>query len=129
MQPHAHLAWPFFDESHRALGAAVEAWAARELGGNHAGDLDARCRDLVRRLGAAGWLRHVVPAAFGGERERVDVRSLCVIRETLARHDPLAEFCFALQGLGTGPLSLYGTDVLRHRYLPAVAEGKRIAAF
>ena len=76
MQPHAHLAWPFFDESHRALGAAVEAWAARELGGDHGGDLDARCRDHVRRLGAAGWLRHVVPAAFGGERERVDVRSL-----------------------------------------------------
>ena len=129
MQPHAHLAWPFFDESHRALGAAVEAWATRELGGDHAGDLDARCRDHVRRLGAAGWLRHVVPAAFGGERERVDVRSLCVIRETLARHDPLAEFCFALQGLGTGPLSLYGTDALRRRYLPGVAEGKRIAAF
>ena len=130
MPPHAHLAWPFFDESHRALGADVEAWATRELAGAaHGDDLDARCRAHVRRLGEAGWLRHVVPAAWGGMRERVDVRSLCVIRETLARHDPLAEFCFALQGLGTGPLSLYGTDAQCGRYLPDVAAGRRIAAF
>ena len=129
MQPHEHLAWPFFDDAHRELARAVEAWAARELGGDHAGDLDERCRRHVRQLGEAGWLRHVVPAAFGGARERVDVRSLCIIRETLARHDPLAEFCFALQGLGTGPVSRYGTDALRARYLPEVAAGRRIAAF
>ncbi|HEU4828928.1 MAG TPA: acyl-CoA dehydrogenase family protein [Gemmatimonadales bacterium] len=130
MHPHAHLAWPFFDESHRALGADVEAWASRELAGTpHAENIDALCRDHVGRLGAAGWLRHLVPAAFGGVRDRVDVRSLCVIRETLARHDPLAEFCFALQGLGTGPVSFYGSEALRRRYLPDVAAGKRIAAF
>ncbi len=129
MDPHEHLAWPFFDDAHRELARSVEAWAARELGGDHAGDLDERCRSHIRRLGEAGLLRHVVPAAFGGVRERVDVRSLCVIRETLARHDPLAEFCFALQGLGTGPVSRYGSDALRARYLPEVAAGTRIAAF
>ena len=129
MQPHEHLAWPFFDDAHRELARSVETWAVRELGGDHAGDLDERCRRYVRQLGEAGWLRHVVPAAFGGARERVDVRSLCIIRETLARHDPLAEFCFALQGLGTGPVSRYGTDALRARYLPEVAAGRRIAAF
>ena len=130
MNPHDHLAWPFFEESHRSLARAVEAWAGRELGGEpDGGDLDARCRGLVRRLGEGGWLRYVVPAAYGGAHERVDIRSLCVIRETLARHDPLAEFCFALQGLGTGPLSLHGSDDLRRRYLPAVARGERIAAF
>ncbi|HEX6643090.1 MAG TPA: acyl-CoA dehydrogenase family protein [Gemmatimonadales bacterium] len=126
----AHLAWPFFDERHRALAREAEAWAARSLaGGSHDGDVDARCRDLVRRLGDAGWLRHVVPAASGGASERVDVRSLCIIRETFARHDPLAEFAFALQGLGTGPVSFYGSDALRSRYLPDVAAGRRIAAF
>ena len=130
MQPHDHLAWPFFDDAHRELARSVEAWAAQELApGDDPGDLDGRCRRHVRALGDAGWLRHVVPAAYGGARERVDVRSLCVIRETLARHDPLAEFCFALQGLGTGPVSLYGTEALRARYLPDVAAGRRIAAF
>ena len=130
MQPHEHLAWPFFDDAHRELARSVEAWAAQELApGDDPGDLDGRCRRHVRALGDAGWLRHVVPAAYGGARERVDVRSLCVIRETLARHDPLAEFCFALQGLGTGPVSLYGTEALRARYLPDVAAGRRIAAF
>jgi alkylation response protein AidB-like acyl-CoA dehydrogenase len=130
VHPHEHLAWPFFDDAHRELARAVEAWAAPELAAaDHGGDLDDRCRRHVRALGDAGWLRHVVPAAYGGVRERVDVRSLCVIRETLARHDPLAEFCFALQGLGTGPVSLFGTDALRARYLPDVAAGRRIAAF
>jgi alkylation response protein AidB-like acyl-CoA dehydrogenase len=130
MQPHEHLAWPFFDDAHRELARAVESWATRELAAeDHTRDLDERCRRHVRALGDAGWLRHVVPAAHGGVRERVDVRSLCVIRETLARHDPLAEFCFALQGLGTGPVSLHGTDAQRARYLPEVAAGRRIAAF
>jgi alkylation response protein AidB-like acyl-CoA dehydrogenase len=126
----AHLAWPFFEERHRALASEAEAWAARELGGTaREGDVDARCRDLVLRLGEGGWLRHVVPAAFGGASERVDVRTLCILRETFARFDPLAEFVFALQGLGTGPVSFYGSDALRRRYLPDVASGKRIAAF
>ena len=130
MHPHEHLAWPFFDDAHRELARAVEAWAAPALAAaDHGGDLDDRCRRHVRALGEAGWLRHVVPAAYGGMRDRVDVRSLCVIRETLARHDPLAEFCFALQGLGTGPVSLFGSDALRARYLPDVAAGRRIAAF
>src|SRR5690606_42020729 len=94
--PHtAHLAWPFFDDSHRALAREVDAWAARELAGasQHA-DLDQRCRDFVRRLGVGGWLRHAVPAPWGGARESLDLRSICLVRETLARHDALAEFCF-----------------------------------
>jgi len=129
--PHtAHLAWPFFDDSHRALAREVDAWAARELAGasQHA-DLDQRCRDFVRRLGVGGWLRHAVPAPWGGARESLDLRSICLVRETLARHDALAEFCFALQGLGAGPVSLFGSEALRRKYLPPVADGSRIAGF
>ncbi|HEU5050060.1 MAG TPA: acyl-CoA dehydrogenase family protein [Gemmatimonadales bacterium] len=129
--PHTeHLAWPFFDDEHRALAREVEAWAVSELAaGTHPHDVDARCRQLVGSLGRDGWLRHLVPARYGGIRERLDIRSVCLIRETFARHDALAEFAFAMQGLGTAPISLHGSEHLRRRYLPGVAEGKRIAAF
>src|SRR5690606_21787504 len=131
LMPHtAHLAWPFFDDSHRALAREVDAWAARELAGasQHA-DLDQRCRDFVRRLGVGGWLRHAVPAPWGGARESLDLRSICLVRATLAPHDALAEFCFALQGLGAGPVSLFGSEALRRKYLPPVADGSCIAGF
>jgi acyl-CoA dehydrogenase len=88
-------------------------------------DADAACRSLVGRLGEAGWLNHCVPDGHG----RLDVRTLCLIRETLARHSGLADFAFAMQGLGSGAISLFGSDQQKAAYLPAVARGDRIAAF
>ncbi len=130
MSPHAHLDWPFFEERHRELARALEQWALDNLGNiDHGSDVDAVCRDLVRRLGAGGWLRYAVPAAYGGVFERLDSRSLCLIRETLARHAGLADFAFAMQGLGSGAITLYGSDAVKQRYLPRVASGEWIAAF
>jgi acyl-CoA dehydrogenase len=119
------LDWPFFDERHRALAERLEEWCAAELPDDERDDVDSACRSLVRRLGAAGWLRHCVPDAEG----RLDVRTLCLIRETLARHSGLADFAFAMQGLGSGTISLFGTDAQKAAYLPAVARGEKIAAF
>jgi acyl-CoA dehydrogenase len=96
MADRAFLDWPFFDESHRALAEELEAWCARELTDDEPEDVDAACRGLVRKLGEGGWLRHCVP----DEADRLDVRSLALIRETLARHSGLADFAFAMQGLG-----------------------------
>jgi acyl-CoA dehydrogenase len=133
----SYLDWPFFDPAHRALAGAVDAWAAGGLAGiNHAetgaagrATVDAACRELVRRLGAAGIARHAVPAPWGGAAEVLDSRALCVIREHLAYHDGLADFAFAMQGLGSGVISLAGSDALRERWLPKVACGEAIAAF
>lgn len=126
-----HLAWPFFDERHRELAAHLGAWAAQHLA--HAGhdtDVDAQCRSLVRQLGAAGWLRHAVGGtAYGGATEAIDTRAICLLRETLAWHHGLADFAFAMQGLGSGAISLAGTDTQRARWLPRVAEGAALAAF
>ncbi len=130
MNPLAHLDWPFFDDRHRELARSLEQWASDSLSDvGHHGDVDAVCRDLVRRLGAAGWLRHAVPAAHGGVSDRLDSRSLCLIREILARHAGLADFAFAMQGLGSGAIALYGSDALKQRYLTRVAKGEWIAAF
>jgi len=131
MADRSFLGWPFFDESHRALAAALEAWAAVEVAPfeDEEGDVDALCRRFVERLGAGGWLGHAVPAPHGGRRPTLDVRSLCLIRETLARYCGLADFAFAMQGLGSGPITLFGTDALKEAYLPAVATGRHIAAF
>jgi len=124
-----HLDWPFFDAAHRTLAAEVDRWAeAAGLGCPH-DDHDAACRGLVRALGDAGWLRYCVPAADGGALPALDSRALCVIRETLARHDGLADFAFAMQGLGSGAITLAGTAAQRARWLPAVARGEAIAAF
>jgi alkylation response protein AidB-like acyl-CoA dehydrogenase len=125
------LDWPFFDDAHRRFAGELEAWAWANVAdvGHDGGDVDAACRELVRRLGAGGWLRHVVPAAHGGAGERLDVRTLCLARETLARVNGLADFAFAMQGLGSGPITLFGTDEQRRRWLPPVATGERIAAF
>ena len=92
-------------------------------------DADTTCRDLVRQLAEGDWLRYCVPASHGGAFEKLDVRALCICRETLAQHDGLADFAFAMQGLGVGPISLFGSDTLKDRYLPGVRDGERIAAF
>jgi alkylation response protein AidB-like acyl-CoA dehydrogenase len=128
-----HLEWPFFTQDHRTLAREIRHWSASELWNaaepDDVDDVDAACRALVRQLGDAGWLRHVVPAAYGGASEPLDARALCLIRESLATASGLADFSFAMQGLGTGPITLFGSDALKRRYLPEVAQGKRIAAF
>jgi acyl-CoA dehydrogenase len=129
MPDRSFLTWPFFEPRHRELADELEAWAGDRLAGLPEADVDATCRELVRRLAAGGWLRHAVPAPFGGTRARLDVRSLCLIRETLARHAALADFAFALQGLGVGAISLFGSQQQKEAWLPAVAEGRAIPAF
>jgi acyl-CoA dehydrogenase len=131
MADRTFLEWPFFGDAHRALARDLGAWVAshREALEHGEGDVDAECRRLVRLLGEAGWLRWTVPAAYGGAAERLDVRALCLLRETLAHASGLADFAFAMQGLGTGPISLFGSEALKRRYLPPVAAGERIAAF
>jgi acyl-CoA dehydrogenase len=123
------LDWPFFDDSHRRLAEDLESWCAAELSDAEPDDLDQACRDLVRKLGEAGWLRYCVPASHGGVHDALDVRSLALIRETLARHHGLADFAFAMQGLGSGTITLFGSEAQKQAYLPAVAKGQKIAAF
>lgn len=129
MADRTFLDWPFFDDSHRKLADDLETWCAANLSHAHGDDVDAECRALVRSLGAAGWLRYCVPASHGGMHENLDVRSLALIRETLARHSGLADFAFAMQGLGSGAITLLGTEAQKSAYLPAVAQGEKIAAF
>jgi acyl-CoA dehydrogenase len=128
MSDKTYLDLPLFDDAHRTLERELDAWCAHHLHVDHS-DTDAACRALVRQLGEAGWLRYCVPAAHGGALPALDSRSLCLLRETLARHDGLADFAFAMQGLGSGAISLAGSDALRARYLPRVARGEAIAAF
>ena len=126
----AHLQWPFFEDHHRTLAAELEAWAAASVAHIYSDDNDADCKQLVSLLGEAGWLRHAVAGqAFGGQGETVDTRTICLLRETLARHNGLADFAFAMQGLGSGPISLDGSDAQKKAYLPRVASGQAIAAF
>jgi len=130
MADRSFLDWPFFDESHRTLADSLDQWCAANLSHHHDdADIDQECRTLVRKLGEAGWLRYCVPAAYGGVHEQLDVRSLALIRETLARHSGLADFAFAMQGLGSGTISLLGTEAQKQAYLPAVSRGEKIAAF
>ncbi|WP_066781164.1 acyl-CoA dehydrogenase family protein [Sphingomonas sp. CCH5-D11] len=129
MADRSFLDWPFLDDGHRALAAALEDWCLANLHHAHGPDVDAECRALVRALGEGGWLRYCVPAAYGGVHDALDVRSLSLIRETLARHSGLADFAFAMQGLGSGTISLLGTEAQKQAYLPAVGRGERIAAF
>ena len=131
MPDRTFLDWPFFSEAHRGLARDLEAWSVDEIAPMHRyeQDIDAASREIVRRLGSGGWLRFVVPAAFGGAMERLDFRSICLARETLSRTSGLADSAFALQGLGTAPISLFGTDLQKKRYLPPVCDGTAIAAF
>ncbi len=134
MSDRQYLAWPFFEDHHRTLAVELDEWAAAAippLTDSHEAheQVDDTCRKLVRLLGEAGWLRYAVPAEYGGIHESLDVRSLCLIREILARYSGLADFAFAMQGLGSGAISTFGSETLKSRYLPAVASGDRIAAF
>ena len=123
MSDRSFLDWPFFEPRHRDLAAALEVWCAENLPVDHA-DVDAACRALVALLGQGGWLRH----SGAGVGEVLDVRSLCLIRETLARHDGLADFAFAMQGLGMGALSLFGIPDQRV-WLDRTRAGQAIAGF
>ena len=130
----AHLGVPFFEAPHRAFADELDRWArqaAEDIEGGETGhaDVDAACVRWVRALGAGGYLRHCVPAGFGGAHEVPQSRYLVVARETLARHSGLADFAFTMQGLGSGPITLAGSDALKRRYLPRVAEGSAVAAF
>jgi acyl-CoA dehydrogenase len=125
MPDRSFLAWPFFEDRHRELAENLDAWCAKNLPVAHS-DVDATCRELVAKLGKDGWL---MPTAVDAENPApLDVRALCITRETLARHDGLADFAFAMQGLGTGALSLYGTDEQQH-WLERTRKGEAIAAF
>jgi acyl-CoA dehydrogenase len=124
-----YLDLPFFTDAHRALRRDVAAWRDQHFAERPDADPGAACREYVRQLGAAGWLKYVVAGAYGGALESLDVRSLCLIRETLGYTSGLGEFAFAMQGLGSGPISLFGSDALKRKYLPGVAAGTSIAAF
>jgi acyl-CoA dehydrogenase len=130
MSDKSYLQWPFFDDSHRVLERELDAWATQHVAQlGHGSDVDKTCRDLVRELGRAGWLKYCVPAAHGGARDKIDSRSLCILRETLGRYNGLADFAFAMQGLGSGAISIAGNEEQRRRYLTKVAAGTAIAAF
>ena len=123
----AHLALPFFEQAHRDIAARLPDWANAQ--GVDEADDRAACRDWVRRLGDSGWLKYCVSAEHGGALPALDSRALVVLRETLAFYSPLADFAFAMQGLGSGAISLGGTPAQQVAYLPAVARGDKIAAF
>ena len=128
MSDRSYLDWPFLEDRHRALKADLDAWCDGRAFA-HDGDIDAICRALVKDLGAGGLLANAVPAAWGGNSKSLDVRSLAICRETLAYHSGLADFSFAMQGLGSGAISLFGSAATREQYLPQVANGDAIAAF
>jgi acyl-CoA dehydrogenase len=132
MADRSFLGWPFFDDEHRTLARDLDGWAAKHVGSMPEAreeTVDEACRELVERLAEAGWLDYVVPGEGCGPHEALDVRSLCLLRETLARHHGLADFAFAMQGLGTGAISLFGSEEQKRDYLPAVRQAKKIAAF
>ena len=125
MADKSYLALPFFTAAHGQLEAALDAWAIAHVAEQHGSDVDAACRTLVRQLGEGGWLGHAV----GQGTDAIDTRAICLIRETLARHNGLADFAFAMQGLGSGAISLFGSAASKERYLQRVARGQAIAAF
>lgn len=127
MSDQTFLNWPFFDDKHRALARGLESWSGPALACVDHSNTDQACRDLVASLASGGWLNHatVDPENIAA----LDVRSLCLIRETLARHDGLADFAFAMQGLGSGAISLFGTEAQKREWLPKVRTGRAIAAF
>ncbi|MFT5349694.1 MAG: acyl-CoA dehydrogenase, partial [Gammaproteobacteria bacterium] len=129
MADRTFLSWPFFEEAHGQLASELADWAKSNLTDINHHDLDDACRELVGKLASGNWLKYCAPAPGAGGPKYFDVRSLCLIRETLAYYSGLADFSFAMQGLGSGPITLYGSQQIKNDYLPAVREGKKIAAF
>jgi acyl-CoA dehydrogenase len=130
MSDKSYLSWPFLDARHRELEQAVDEWASRHLSQQHEPDVDAACRQLVRQLGDAGWLKYAIGGtAYGAKGEAIDTRAVCLIRETLARYSGLADFAFAMQGLGSGAITLFGSAEHKQRYLTRVGLGDAISAF
>lgn len=125
-----YLSWPFFEPRHAELEQKLDAWATAHISQDHHEDVDAACRGLVKQLGNAGWLKYAVGGTtHGGMSDAIDTRAVCIIRETLARHAGLADFAFAMQGLGSGAITLFGSDIHKQKYLTRVARGDAIAAF
>lgn len=130
----SHLDWPFLEPRHKALAEELEVWASQILSHDahphSVSEVDEACRKLVRQLGQGGWLKYAVGGkAYGGSADAIDTRGVCLIRETLAGHSGLADFAFAMQGLGSGAISNFGTHDQKQQYLPRVASGAAIAAF
>jgi len=129
------LDWPFFDDSHRSFAADLTAWAKQEIAplendDHHTnGALDSSFKRIIKRLGEAGWLKYTIPAAYGGALDKFDVRHMALARSILGYHTGLADFAFAMQGLGSGPITLFGSEELKQQYLPDVGLGNRTAAF
>lgn len=124
-----YLDWPFFEKRHGQLADEIEEWSSRHLRGQLPDNVDDACKILLEQLAEPGWLNYAAPAPEHGSAKPLDVRSLCLIRETLARHSGLADFVFAMQGLGSGSISLFGSQEQKNNYLPAVRNGTKIAAF
>ncbi len=134
MDHHNHLDWPFLEARHKVLAIELDQWAVKYIHAHQeegsVEDLGNACRSLVRQLGDGGWLKYAVGGtAYGGSAETIDTRAVCLIRETLARHSGLADFAFAMQGLGSGAISLFGSHEQKQRYLKGVAAGSAVAAF
>ena len=128
MADRSFLDWPFFEDRHRELAAEADEWAGTSLSAIDHSDTDNACRKLVGIMGEIGWLKHTASDPDAPD-PRLDVRSLCLMRETLARHDGLADFCFAMQGLGTGAISLFGNEEQKRQWLPETRNGRAISAF
>ena len=126
MRDQSFLQWPFLEDRHRTIASGLERWAESHLAKDHHLDVDKACRELVTKLGEDGWLKYTAPGEDSGN---IDVRTLALIRETLARHSGLADFVFAMQGLGAGPISLFGDREQKARWLPRTRAGKTISAF
>jgi acyl-CoA dehydrogenase len=125
-----HLDWPFFDPRHRIVADELEQWAKVHIRQAHEEDVDAACRGLVRVLGEGNWLRHAIAGTgYGAAADVIDTRAICIIREILAQHSGLADFAFAMQGLGSGAITLFGDEAQKQKYLPRVCRGSAIAAF
>lgn len=128
MADRSYLDWPFLEDRHRALAARLRDWAKANIDEHDHADADDFCIRMVRALGRDGFLKLTVPAEAGGTYEKLDVRSLCLAREHLAYHHGLADFAFVMQGLGSGPISLFGTAAQKAKYLPPIGRGEKIAA-
>ena len=129
MSDRSYLDWPFLTQQHLQLADEVEEWCRRHLPGKLPDNVDDACKVLLEQLAEAGWLNYAAPAPEHDPGSPLDVRSLCLVRETLARHSGLADFVFAMQGLGSGGIALFGSRGQKNDYLPAVRNGNRIAAF